>query len=253
MEGLESRVLGRFQDRVSLRSMSLDWIGGQVIFTETAGYQVSSASVRGEEEVNFTVGSVVSAYLVNGDVVSPNQPRGVLFDETSRFETCSSSSPFLFSPSCAPAFLPNCKTTKFKYDTHIFLLFSNPLSFSLPPSHSLSLPPSLLLPSLSLSPSLPLSLPPSSSFRRSIIWHEEGKQIFKSVLGTPRDSLSPLLAESSDRTIEYLTFDPSIGYVYWWNRDAKKIEGVSVVAAGTRTNDDVVTFVSAVSNVTGIV
>jgi hypothetical protein len=170
VEGLESRVLGRFQDRVSLRSMSLDWIGGQVIFTETAGYQVSSASVRGEEEVNFTVGSVVSAYLVNGDVVSPNQPRGVLFDETSR----------------------------------------------------------------------------------SIIWHEEGKQIFKSVLGTPRDSLSPLLAESSDRTIEYLTFDPSIGYVYWWNRDAKKIEGVSVVAAGTRTNDDVVTFVSAVSNVTGL-
>ena len=86
VEGLESRVLGRFPDRVSLRSMSLDWIGGQVIFTETTGYQVSSASVRGEGE-NLTVGSVVSAYLVNGDVVSPSQPRGVLFDETSRFET----------------------------------------------------------------------------------------------------------------------------------------------------------------------
>ncbi|CAI8020827.1 Low-density lipoprotein receptor-related protein 6 [Geodia barretti] len=146
VEGLESRVLGRFPDRVSLRSMSLDWIGGQVIFTETTGYQVSSASVRGEGE-NLTVGSVVSAYLVDGDVVFPSQPRGVLFDETSR----------------------------------------------------------------------------------SIIWHEEGRQIFKSALGTPRDSLSPLLAESSDRTIEYLTFDPSIGYVYWWNRDAKKIEGEAAI------------------------
>ena len=112
MEGLESRVLGRFPDRVSLRSMSLDWIGGQVIFTETTGYQVSSASVRGEGE-NLTVGSVVSAYLVDGDVVSPSQPRGVLFDETSRFETLFTLLLLLllllFLSFCAPV-CPNCKT-----------------------------------------------------------------------------------------------------------------------------------------------
>ena len=166
--------------------MTLDWIGGHILFTETTGYQIEAAGVRGggeEEEgvLNLIVGSLVSAYL-EGSVVSPNQPRDVLFDETSRLVT------------------------------HPFLV---------PFFHS--------FPHLS----------------RSVIWQEERKEIFKTVIGSLRDSLSPLLAESEDRTIDFLTFDPSIGYIYWWNRKANKIEGLNI------NNNDVITFVSGVSNVTG--
>ena len=72
--------MGRFPDHVRPESMSLDWIGGQVLFTEGTGYQIEAASIRGDHEVNLTVGSVVSTYGEEG-VVSPYQPRSVVFDE----------------------------------------------------------------------------------------------------------------------------------------------------------------------------
>ena len=81
VSGQESHTLGRFPDHLSLDSMSLDWIGGQLFFTELSGFQVEVAGMRTRGDGNVTVGSVASSYLVEDGVVSPRRPRGVLFDE----------------------------------------------------------------------------------------------------------------------------------------------------------------------------
>ena len=86
VDGNGTKTLGRFPDRVSLESMSLDWIGGQVLFTESSGFQIEAAGVRTVGNGTLTVGSVVSSYLIEGGrgVVSPKKPQGVVFDAEKR-------------------------------------------------------------------------------------------------------------------------------------------------------------------------
>ena len=84
IHGLKSEILGKFPDHVRPNYMSLDWIGGQILFTEESGYQIEAASVRNDrEDRNLTIGSVVSSFLTENGVVSPYQPHNVLFDEQS--------------------------------------------------------------------------------------------------------------------------------------------------------------------------
>ena len=78
---MESEDLGRFSNHIHPQSMTLDWIGRQVLFTETSGYQIETASVRGNGTETLNIGSVMSAYGLEG-VVSPYRPGDVLFDET---------------------------------------------------------------------------------------------------------------------------------------------------------------------------
>ena len=80
MYGAELKTLGRFPSSVRPESMAMDWIGGQIFFTEATGYQIESASVRSDRGDNLTVGSVMSSYGQEG-VVWPYQPMDVLFDE----------------------------------------------------------------------------------------------------------------------------------------------------------------------------
>ena len=64
-------------------SMSLDWIGGQVFFTEEKGFQVESASLRGRNENGtLRVGSVVSAYGEGKGVIGDQlmRPVDVVYD-----------------------------------------------------------------------------------------------------------------------------------------------------------------------------
>ena len=60
--------------------MSLDWIGGQVFFTEDRGFQIEAASVRGD---GVRVGSVMSAYGQEMGIINDlYKPLDVQFDET---------------------------------------------------------------------------------------------------------------------------------------------------------------------------
>ena len=114
---------------------------------------------------------------------------------------------------------------------------------------------SLLPPSLPPSPlpPLPLPLPSLPHHYRAVFWHEEGRQIFKSLLGQVRETNTPLLEYDITRSITYLTFDPNTGYLYWWNQLGNTIEGFNVIAMELNPrNTDVVTFVSDVDNVGGL-
>ena len=123
---------------------------------------------------------------------------------------------------------------------HFTLSPQFPLIFLSPPSPS---PP----PTSSPSP-----LPPLIIYR-AVFWHEEGRQIFKSLLGEVRETNTPLLEYDITRSITYLTFDPNTGYLYWWNQLGNTIEGFNVIAMELNPrNTDVVTFVSDVDNVGGL-
>ena len=84
VHGVESKILGEFPKHVRPESMTMDWIGGQVIFTDESGYQIRAASVRRDRGGNLTVGSVMSAYGEDDNIVKPYQPKDVVFDEQTR-------------------------------------------------------------------------------------------------------------------------------------------------------------------------
>ena len=81
IRGMESEILGRFPNHVRPESMTMDWIGGQIFFTESLGYQIEAASVRGNGDETLAIGSVMSSYGVDSGLVTPHQPKDVLFDE----------------------------------------------------------------------------------------------------------------------------------------------------------------------------
>ena len=81
------------------------------------------------------------------------------------------------------------------------------------------------------------------------MWHEQGRQIFKMILGTNRGKIS-ILKFDEKRSIAYLSFDPAFGYIYWWNTAAHTIEGLNITTEGD-DGSRVTTFVEGVSNASG--